>query len=121
MDKEQNGRFAKGNKLGNRFDSNEATEQGRKGGTKSQEVQKERRIWREELSDVLMQKTYSLVSGECVTKNREVMERLVDRCLEGNVEAMKVAARILGEDTQKIEVQQEEPLVLAKVYEGDEF
>ena len=116
MNRDENGRFAKGNKLGNRFDSKEAPAQGRKGGVKSQEVQKERRIWREELSDVLMQKTY-LITGECVTKNREVMERLVDRCLEGNVEALKVAARILGEDTQKIEVQQDEPLILAKVYD----
>ena len=101
--KDARGRFAKGNKCGHRFKKGDpetiaiAGKAGKLGGV----AKRERKKWREELSKQLMAEVKSM-SGETATKNEVAMIMLANLCAKGDLEAIKVAMRILGEDNINI-------------------
>lgn len=74
----------------------ERKEIGRKGGIASGEARRARKLWRDEL-DRALQKVVKSINGEDVTQNAIAMDKLAEKCAKGDLHAITIAARILGE------------------------
>lgn len=118
-DRDEKGKFAKGNKLGNRFDANGAqTEIARKGAIASNEKQAERKRLRE-LAEIIANETISTTMPDGSKRSTTFSEALIigqyREAMKGKTEAAKFLATIMGdfvekkEETVKAEVSTEDP------------
>lgn len=103
--RDNKGRFVKGNTEGNRFKSNgEATEAGRKGGIASNEVQRRKRLLREVLREELDKET---AQGSGVTKMEAVVAAAVqNEYKKASAKGLKILTEILGEMEVNINVRE---------------
>lgn len=100
-DREKNGRFAKGNQVGNRFTKGSQTEIARMGQKASAIKKRERRTFRECLAIAMESKNPT----DKKKTNREVtMENLTRQCVEGDLRAIHLAAELTGELQTKVEI-----------------
>ena len=104
------GRFIKGNKEGKRFNKNNATNNGSKGGINSGEARAERKTLREMLSyftqvplkkgeAVQLEDIHALTEagGENLTAGQAMVLALMQAALKGDVKAFEVIRDTLGE------------------------
>lgn len=100
-DRESNGRFSKGNKLGNRFTKGSQTEIARKGQEASAAAKRERRTFRECLAIAMEEKNPKKRNKT----NRELtMESLTRQCVDGDLRAIHLAAELTGELKTQLEI-----------------
>lgn len=118
--RDNKGRFVKGNDEGNRFTSNgTASENGRKGAIASNEVQKRKKLLREVLREELNKET---AKGSGVTKMEAVVAAVVqDVYKKPSAKALKIMTEILGEAEININLtQSEKPIIRFEDNEEDE-
>lgn len=103
--RDNKGRFVKGNTEGNRFSANgTATENGRKGALASNEVQRRKRLLREVLRDELDKET---AQGSGVTKMEAVVAAVVqNEYKKASAKGLKILTEILGEMEVNINVRE---------------
>ena len=110
-DRDEKGKFAKGNKAGGLSRSNgEATKNGRKGGIASGEARREKRKWREMLEDLLQTPIdIKLPDGDMkrVTMNDAILLGQIKAAAAGKTDAAKFLAQLKGELVEKVETKQE--------------
>lgn len=121
-DRDEKGKFAKGNKAGGLSRSNgEATKNGRKGGIASGEARREKRKWREMLEDLLelpIEITLPDKSKKSVTMNDAILFGQIKAATAGKTEAAKFLAQLKGELVEKVETKQEVNVKTEDEYAG---
>ena len=90
-------KFEEGNKIGNRFDTNEkATENGRKGGIASGESKREKKSLKSALL-ALLEAEHTNKSGEKKTGFEIVSIGLYNKAMKGDAKAIKLLSELIGE------------------------
>jgi hypothetical protein len=105
--RDNKGRFVKGNDEGNRFTSNgTASENGRKGAIASNEVQKRKKLLREVLREELDKET---AKGSGITKMEAVVAAVVKNQFDKpSAKGLKILTEILGEMEINVNLTQSE-------------
>ena len=99
----------------NERSESEARESGRKGGIASGKARREKKAMRELLEDALA-KVIKSKSGEEATKKEVASIRIADGMANGDPKMLEIGLKILGDFTQKqeIEIKGEQPLFTVK-------
>ena len=104
------GRFVKGNKEG--FTTDTAREYGQKGAVASNVARKEKRLLKEVLRDILLEKVEMVDStGQriCLTKQEVIVANVLNRMQKkGTPKDLKIIAEVLGEMEINVNVNQSE-------------
>lgn len=82
----------------------EVRENGRKGGINSGRARREKRTLRELIDLVLSQKIKNTETGEQATKKYVVAIKLCERAIKGDIKAIELLTKILGEQKEKVEL-----------------
>ena len=103
----EKGQFVKGTKEGHRFKAGvEASEAGRKGAEKSNDVQRKNKLLKEELRAILNEET---TAGSGVTKMQAVIQNVLKNTLsKGRALDLKILAEVLGEMEINVNLNQSE-------------
>ena len=119
-ERDEKGRFAEGNNIGAEYrfqNGGQAAETGRKGGTNSQEVQKQRKTLAERLA-ILDAQLISNSKGEKAERADVIALQLSNKAIAGDLKAIRLKAEIQGELRSTVDLNvNDEPLILAKVYD----
>ena len=104
--RDNKGRFVKGSEIGNenlkKFTKENASEYGKR----SQEVQKRKRLLKEELRDILLEET---TPGSGMTKMQSLIHNVLKNTLsKGRPLDLKILAEVLGEMEINVNVNQSE-------------
>lgn len=106
----EKGQFVKGTKEGNRFTKENASEMGRKGADKANEVIKRNKLLKEELRAILNEET---TAGSGVTKMQAVIQNVLKNTLsKGRALDLKILAEVLGEMEINVNLTQKEKPVI---------
>lgn len=117
--RDNKGRFVKGNDEGNRFTSNgTASENGRKGAIASNEVQKRKKLLREVLREELDKET---AKGSGITKMEAVVAAVVKSQFDKpSAKGLKILTEILGEMEVNINVRESQRPIIKFSKKTDE-
>jgi hypothetical protein len=119
-DRNEKGQFVKGHKpIGKPFEiGGKAVESGHKGGIASGVSKRQRKIWREEMDDILLQEVTS-AKGNTATKNRVILEQQVNKAMKGDTKAAIFVGTITGDYRTNMEVNMSNvpPIVLEPIPE----
>ena len=119
--RDSKGRFIKGNEIGQEnlrpITRENASEMGRRGAEKSNEVQRRIKLLKEELRDILNEET---TKGSGVTKMQAVIQNVLKNTLsKGKAKDLKILAEVLGEMEINVNLNQaEKPRIVFD--DGDE-
>lgn len=119
--RDNKGRFVKGNEIGlenlRPITRENASEMGRRGAEKSNEVQRRNKLLKEELRDILNEET---TKGSGVTKMQAVIQNVLKNTLsKGKAKDLKILAEVLGEMEINVNLNQaEKPRIVFD--DGDE-
>ncbi|MDY5968640.1 MAG: KGG domain-containing protein [Bacteroidales bacterium] len=83
----------------------EARECGRKGGKASGRVRREKREFKELLELALSQVVTNKATGEKASRKEVAAIRVAEKCTNGDLKAITLAAELLGEKVNKTEIQ----------------
>lgn len=112
----EKGQFVKGTKEGHRFTKENASEMGRKGADKANEVIKRNKLLKEELRAILNEET---TAGSGVTKMQAVIQNVLKNTLsKGRALDLKILAEVLGEMEINVNLTQKEKPVIVFDDEG---
>lgn len=105
LERDEKGRFVKGNKEGNRIKSGDIEIQ-RKGAAATNELRREKKLLREELRAILNEET---TKGSGVTKMQSLIQNVLKNTLsKGRALDLKHLAEILGEMEINVNLNQAE-------------
>ena len=105
------GKFEKGNKIGNRFRTNEeATEAGRQGGIASAKAKRHAKTLREAMKVILEMKHENGSTGA-----ENIIVALYEKAITGDVQAVKLFGEMMEEYRKKVEVNDGQPFTLKVV------
>ena len=111
--RDEKGRFVKGNTEGNRFQTGDrrASEMGLKGNIAQKENQRRRKLLRETLREELEKET---VKGSGVTKQEAIVAAVVRNAFDKpSAKGLKILAEILGEMEINVNLtQSEKPVIM---------
>ena len=119
-ERDEKGRFAEGNNIGveHRFQAGgQQADIARKGGTTSQEVQKQRKTLAERLA-ILDTQLIQNSKGEKAERADVIALQLSNKAASGDLKAIRLKAEIQGELRSTVDLNvNDEPLILTKVYD----